>query len=328
MPETRLARDLRSLSESGIALTSELSLQAVLQKVVEIAREQADARYAAMSVLGSDGEIRQFFSSGVTPEEREQIGSIPRGHGLLGILLRENQTLRTPNIELDPRSAGFPPNHPHMTSLIGVPVIFQDRIIGNLYLSDKRGEREFDDRDEEVVRLLAAQAAVAIHNAELYEEATRHAEEWKALFELGRDVTASPDIKKLLQSTVSRARKLLSTDMAAVMLLSTDRSYLRMAAYDGLETEAMQRLKISADHGLQGLTLELMAAVIVEDYYKNDRLKNRPAKVVARERLVSQVCVPLIGKGAALGTLTVGNRQKTRFTERAAELVEAFGNWI
>ena len=100
MPETtRLARDLRSLSESGIALASELSLQAVLQKVVEIAREQADARYAAMSVLGSDGEIRQFFSSGVTPEEREQIGSIPRGHGLLGILLRENQTLRTPNIE-------------------------------------------------------------------------------------------------------------------------------------------------------------------------------------------------------------------------------------
>lgn len=328
MPETRLARDLRSLSESGIALTSELSLQAVLQKVVEIAREQADARYAAMSVLGSDGEVRQFFSSGVTPEEREKIGSIPRGHGLLGVLLRENQTLRTPNVEEDPRSAGFPPHHPHMTSLIGVPVIFQDRIIGNLYLTDKRGEREFDDRDEEVVRLLAAQAAVAIHNAELYEEATRSAEEWKALFELGRDVTASPDIKKLLQSTVSRARKLLNTDMAAVMLLSTDRSYLRMAAYDGLETEAMQRLKISADHGLQGLTLELMAAVIVEDYYTDARLRNRPAKVVAGERLVSQICVPLTGKGAALGTLTVGNRQKTRFTERDAELVETFGNWM
>jgi signal transduction histidine kinase len=328
MPETRLARDLRSISESGIALTSELSLQAVLQKVVDIAREQAEARYAAMSVLGPDGEIRQFLSSGVSAEEREGIGEIPRGHGLLGVLLRENQTLRTANIREDTRSVGFPPNHPVMTSLLGVPVIFKDRIIGNLYLTDKQDGHEFDDRDEEVVRLLAAQAAVAIHNAELYEAATRSAEEWKALFELGRDVTASPDIKQLLQSTVSRARKLLNTDMAAVMLLSTDRSYLRMAAYDGLETDAMQRLKISADHGLQGLTLELMAAVIVEDYYRDHRLKNRPAEVVAGERLVSQVCVPLIGKSYALGTLTVGNRQKTRFTERDAELVEAFGNWM
>jgi signal transduction protein with GAF and PtsI domain len=98
-----------------------------------------------------------------------------------------------------------------MTSLVGVPVIHKERIIGNLYLTDKREGREFDGRDEEVVRLLAAQAAVAIHNAELYEEAMRRSEEWKALIELGRDVTASPDIKRL-QSTVSRARKLLNAD--------------------------------------------------------------------------------------------------------------------
>ena len=329
MPETtRLARDLRSLSESGIALASELSLQAVLQKVVDIAREQVDATYAAMSVLGADEEIRQFLWSGITEDERDRIGEFPRGHGLLGVLLRENQPLRIPDIARDARSAGFPPHHPLMTSLLGVPVTYKDRTIGNLYLTDKRDGTEFTDRDEEIVRLLAAQAAVAIHNAELYEEAMRSAEEWKALFELGRDVTASPDIQQLLQSTVSQARRLLNTDMAAVMLLSADRTYLRMAAYDGLETGAMQKLSISSDHGLQGLTLESMAATIVEDYQDDPRLKHRATEAVAGERLVSQICVPLIGKGAALGTLTVGNRQRTRFTERAAELVEAFGNWI
>ncbi len=328
MPETRLARDLRSLSESGVALSSELSLQAVLQKVVDIVREQVDAKYAALSVLGPDGDIRQFLSSGLTPGERERIGEIPHGRGLLGLLLHENQALRVANIRDDPRSAGFPPHHPEMTTLLGAPVIFRDRIIGNLYVTEKGDGEEFDDRDEEIVRLLAAQAAVAIHNAELYEEATRSAEEWRALFELGRDVTASPDISQLLQSTVSRARRLLNTDMAAVMLMSPDRTNLRMAAYEGLETDAMQKLRISSDHGLQGLALETMAPAIVEDYYSDPRLKHRPAGVVAGERLVSQICVPLIGKGSPLGTLTVGNRMRTRFTGRDAQLVEAFANWM
>jgi hypothetical protein len=99
MPETQLARDLRSISESGIALASELSLQAVLQKVVDIAREQVDARYAAMSVLGPDGEIRQFLSSGISGEEREAIGNIPHGRGLLGVLLRESRRCALPTSE-------------------------------------------------------------------------------------------------------------------------------------------------------------------------------------------------------------------------------------
>lgn len=327
MPETQLARDIRSLSESGIALTSELSLQAVLQKVVDVAREQVDARYAAMSVLGPQGEVRQFLSSGITPEERERIGEIPHGRGLLGVLLRENQALRVSNIGQDRRSAGFPPNHPPMTSLLGVPVVYKDRIIGNLYLTDKLGAAEFDDRDEEVVLLLAAQAAVAIHNAELYEEATRSAEEWKALFEMGREVTASPDLNELLQSTVARARALLNTDAAAILMLTPDGERLVMTAHDGLQTSGMQKLRLLSEHGLQGLALELRQPVIVEDYLTDRRLKGRPLKLVADEGLISQVAVPLLGKNGPLGTLTVGNRRRTPFSQREANLLEAFANW-
>ena len=163
--------ELRALTEAGVALTSELALETVLQRVVDIARELIGARYAALSVLGPSGEITRFITSGVSAEEREAIGDVPSGKGLLGVLLHEGDSLRLETISGDPRSASFPPSHPHMTSLLGVPLIFRSRIIGNLYLTDKIGERGFSDHDEELVRLLATQAAVAIRNAELHAKA-------------------------------------------------------------------------------------------------------------------------------------------------------------
>lgn len=163
--------ELRALTEAGVTLTSELALETVLQRVVDIARELVGARYAALSVLGPRGEITLFVTSGMSAEEREAIGHIPSGKGLLGLLLHKGDSLRLEAISDDPRSAGFPPNHPQMTSLLGVPLIFRDRVIGNLYLTDKISGRGFSDHDEERIRLLATQAAVAIRNAELYDKA-------------------------------------------------------------------------------------------------------------------------------------------------------------
>ncbi len=151
-----------------MTLTSELALETVLQKVVDIARELVGARYTALSVLGPSGEITRFITSGISDEEREAIGDKPSGKGLLGVLLHKGDSLRLETINSDPRSAGFPPNHPGMTSLLGVPLLFHGRIIGNLYLTDKISERGFNDHDEELVRLLGTQAAVAIRNAELH----------------------------------------------------------------------------------------------------------------------------------------------------------------
>lgn len=128
---TYSTEDIRALAEAGASLTSEHSLEAVLQKVVEVAREHIGARYAALSVLSSEGEIEQFISSGITPEERRRIGQIPRGRGLLGVLLHEGASLRLEDMSKDPRSVGFPPNHPKMTSLLGVPVVWRKKIIGN-----------------------------------------------------------------------------------------------------------------------------------------------------------------------------------------------------
>lgn len=318
--------DLRSLTEACISLTSELSLDAVLQKLVDVAREQVNARYGALSVLNDEGEIGRFLTSGITPEERARIGEPPRGRGLLGVILREGTSLRLDDISADPRSAGFPPNHPRMKSLLGVPVVLEGRVIGNLYLTDKIGAHGFSPEDEEIVRLLATQAAIAVRNAELYEAERRRAEEWKTLFELGREVKASPDLREILTSIVQRARRLLKADLAILMLLSDD-STLEVTAHDGVRTPAMQKLRLLSEHGLQGLVLKTGGPVIVTDYQSDRRLKNKPAGLVAEEGIVSAVSVPLAGKSRLLGTLTVGNRTRTTFTERHAELLEAFANW-
>jgi len=161
------ADDIRALVEAGIALTSELSLDAILQKLVDVASEQVQARYTALSVLDDEGRIAKFVTSGITEEERARIGDIPRGRGLLGVLLHEGASLRLADMASDGRAVGFPLNHPRMRSLLGVPVVSRGRIIGNLYLTDKQGGETFDDRDEEMVRLLSTQAAAAIETSRL-----------------------------------------------------------------------------------------------------------------------------------------------------------------
>jgi two-component system, NarL family, sensor histidine kinase DevS len=167
---TYSAEEIRALVEASVSLTSELTLDTVLQKVVDVARGQIGAKYAALSVLSGDGGIQRFVTSGITEEERAAIGDIPVGHGLLSVLLHAGVTLRLDDLTQDPRSVGFPPNHPPMKSLLGVSVASRGRILGNLYLTEKEGGAGFNDRDEDLLRLLSTQAAVAITNAQLYEK--------------------------------------------------------------------------------------------------------------------------------------------------------------
>lgn len=172
--EDELGRRQEGLIQAGLVLASELSLPAVLQKIVDLARTVADARYGALGVLSDDGSrIGEFVTSGVTDEERRRIGRLPEGRGILGVLIREARPLRLRRIQDDPRSVGFPPNHPRMTSFLGVPILVHGRVFGNLYLTEKRGADEFGDEDQRAVETLATQAGVAVENARLREELER-----------------------------------------------------------------------------------------------------------------------------------------------------------
>ena len=153
----------RALVEAGIALTSELSLEAVLDKLVRAAAELTGARYAALGIVDSTGRrLDRFLTHGVTPEEHEAIGALPIGRGILGVLIRDPRPLRLHDLADDPRSVGFPPHHPPMRTFLGVPVLTRGISYGRLYLTEKEGGADFSEEDEEVVTLLAAQAAVAI----------------------------------------------------------------------------------------------------------------------------------------------------------------------
>jgi signal transduction histidine kinase len=165
------SRRQEALIQAGLVLASELSLPAVLQKIVELACVVADATYGALGVLGQDGRLSDFITHGVTEAERRSIGDLPVGEGILGVLITEAYPLRLQRIQDDPRSVGFPPNHPPMTSFLGVPVSVRGRVYGNLYLTEKRDAPAFTTEDERAVVTLAAQAGVAIENARLFAEA-------------------------------------------------------------------------------------------------------------------------------------------------------------
>jgi len=165
-----------------MVLASELSLEAVLQRIVELAVDLTGARYGALGVLTLDGRsIQDFITVGITPEERAALGDPPTGHGLLGALTREARPLRIPDIGADPRSVGFPPNHPPMTSLLGVRIIGRGTVFGNIYLTDKQGSEMFDEEDERILVVLATQAAIAVENARLYDETERKGRELQRL---------------------------------------------------------------------------------------------------------------------------------------------------
>ncbi len=169
----RRGRQLQALNEAGLTLAAELESAAVLQKIADLARVVAGSRYAALGMFNENGEVVQFLTSGISTEERARIGALPRGRGLLGLLQDEPRALRLRNIHQHPASVGFPANHPPMTSFLGVPILWRGHSLGNLYLTEKIGADEFSAEDEEAILTLAAQAAIAIENARLYEQVGR-----------------------------------------------------------------------------------------------------------------------------------------------------------
>ena len=172
--ELRVEERLRLLLSTSVTIHSEHTLDVVLQRIVDGAREVVGARYAALGVLAQDGKsLATFVTSGIDETLRARIGDLPHGRGLLGLVIREAKPIRTADIARHAAQCGFPPHHPMMHSFLGVPIRLGRSVFGNLYFTEKTGAREFDAEDEGIAVLLATQAAVAIENARLMEESER-----------------------------------------------------------------------------------------------------------------------------------------------------------
>ncbi|HET6656966.1 MAG TPA: GAF domain-containing protein [Gaiellaceae bacterium] len=228
---------IRSLLDAGIALTSELSLDALLQNLTDTARELTGARYAALGVIDPHRtELERFVTTGLDAETFAAIGDLPRGRGILGVLIRDAQPLRLHDIADDPRSVGFPPNHPPMRTFLGVPILLRGVSYGNLYLTEKEGGGDFTTEDQELVTLLAAQAAVAIENARLFESAKRWSEQLESLIEVGNALATELDLSRMLDLVARRLREILHARFVLILLESEGQLRVDVAAGDVFES--------------------------------------------------------------------------------------------
>jgi signal transduction histidine kinase len=314
---------LRALVETGVAITSELSLDALLQRFVEAAAELTGARYAALGVIDRTGsELERFLTTGIDAETYAAIGDLPRGRGILGVLIREDAPLRLHNLGDDPRSVGFPPNHPPMRTFLGVPVHLRGVAYGNLYLTEKASGEDFTDEDQELVELLASQAAVAIENARLYEAATGWSKQLESLNEVGNALATETDLDRLLDLVVRRLRELLDARLVTVLLPSGDDG-LRFAAVAGERTE-LAGTTITRSTSKSGRVLERGRSERADSVLDDPDVDHEAMRLIGAR---SGLWVPLLVRGRAIGVLAAHDKlgPDVRFTDTDLRLAETFG---
>jgi signal transduction histidine kinase len=311
------------LIHAGLVLHAELSLEAVLQRLVELAAELTEAQYGALGVLGPDGRIAQFLTTGITPAQRVAIGDPPTGHGILGLLIREPRPVRIGNLTQHPLSYGFPPNHPPMTSFLGAPVSSRGRVYGNLYLTNKAGEGEFDEEDEEALVVLAAQAGIAVENARLYEEAQARQSRLAASAEIANAILSRSHPDEALQLIASRARQLVRADLTWVVT-PDPAGPLLVAFADGARSESILGMALPLEYSISGEVIRSGRAVVVEDPRLHDR---EFPPLVEAGNVGPAILVPLSAQGRTFGTLAAANEPGGRsFDADAVALLETFAD--
>jgi signal transduction histidine kinase len=209
---------LGALLDAVVAIGADLDLRSTLQRIVEAACRLAGARYGALGVIGGDRMLVEFITHGVDPDTHAAIGDLPRGHGVLGLLIDEPRPIRLEDITRHPRAYGFPPNHPPMHSFLGVPVRIRDQVFGNLYLAEKHGGGQFNQEDEDMVVALAVAAGAAIDNARLFAQARRRQRWLEAAAEITSVLLGDVRRTEALGLVAARAREVAEADLALVLL--------------------------------------------------------------------------------------------------------------
>jgi len=319
MPETDR---LRGLIEAGIALSSELSLDDLLQKLAETGAALTGARYAALGVIDQSGTgLERFVHTGMDAETVAKIGELPRGRGILGALITDARSLRLESISDDARSVGFPPHHPPMRGFLGVPILLRGRAFGNLYLAGKE-TGSFTAEDEELVGTLASQAAVAIENARLYETATAWSEQLEALNEVGTALAGEFELARLLELIAHRLRGLIGARLVMIALPASDGT-LRVEAADGTGAGEIVGMKLERTGSKSGRVLERRRAERVDSLIDDPEVDQEAAGRLGGN---SGLYVPLVAASRAIGVLVAHDKEGAdpRFTDADLRLAETF----
>jgi two-component system, NarL family, sensor histidine kinase DevS len=312
---------LRALVETGIAINSELSLDAVLERIVEAAARVTGARYAALGVIDPAGSgLERFVTFGIAPEVETQIGDPPHGRGILGVLIKDARPLRLHDLAEDPRSVGFPPGHPRMHTFLGVPILLRGVAYGNLYLTEKAGG-DFTDDDEDLVTLLAAQAAVAVENARLYESATAWSQQLESLNEVGAALVGELELEPLLDLIAMRLRELIDARLVAIALPSG--GTLRISAADGNGAEGLAGVDTLETDSKTARVLERGRSERVDSLLEDPEVDQDIARRLGAS---TGLYVPLRARDRTIGVLIAHDKlgRDPRFSSADLRLAEQF----
>jgi signal transduction histidine kinase len=318
---------LERLLEVGRSLVGDLDLELVLKRVLEAARELTGARYAALGILDSRREeLEQFLTVGIDEPTRRELGDLPRGHGVLGVLIRDPRPLRLRSVGDHPQSYGFPHGHPSMGSFLGVPVRIGGDVFGNLYLTEKQGAEEFDEADEQTLVALADWAAIAIGNARRHggvrgqrDELARAVQLFETAEAIGGALAGETQLERVLELVVKRSRALVEARVMVLALREGDELVIRAAS--GEVERSQLGLAIPLQESLSGHVLSTGRAQRLSD--------SAPA---VRAVLLSvfgghtELAVPLQFRGRGLGVLAALDRLRDgpEFSAQDERLMTAF----
>ena len=312
----------RLLVDAGIALSSELSLDALLQRIVDTAARLTGARYAALGVVDPAGMgLERFLTTGIDRETQTAIGRVPQGRGILGIVMRSPEPFRLHEIADHPSFSGFPPNHPEMHTFLGVSILLRDQIYGNLYLSEKEGGQDFTEEDEELTRLLAAQAAVAVENARLYESSTRWLHQLESLNEIGNALASELKLEPLLGIVAARLRELVDAQIVLIALPASEEA-LRVAAAEGENARALVGTQLALRGSKVGRVLERGRSERVDSLLDDPEVDQRAARAMGA---TTALYVPLVVHGRAIGVIAAHDKlgDDPRFGDEDLRLAES-----
>jgi signal transduction histidine kinase len=324
--DTTTSGRLRGLVEIGIALSSELSLEALLRRVIETAVQATGAHYGALGVIDRTGTaLEQFITVGIDDETKRSIGDLPRGRGILGALINSKETLRLTDLSQDPRSVGFPPGHPPMASFLGTPISVRGTTFGNLYLTEKQGGDEFTEDDVEIVRLLAAQAAVAIENARLYETARQWSRQLESLNELSEALVGEGELHQLFDLAATRLRELVDARVVMIQRPTPDGKAISVEAASGEGAERLRELQVDPHHSKSGRTLERKRSERIDSLLDDPEVDQSAPRLVDAS---AALYVPLVVRGEGVGVIVAYDKRGAtpQFSDSDMRIAQEFAH--
>ena len=312
------------LHEAIRTLTSNLSLDRVLLQIAVLSRELVSATYSALGIVDQEGSLVQFITSGISQSDQDSIGDPPEGKGILGVVLREGQSLRLADLSQHPESAGFPANHPDMRSFLGVPITFKGVVLGNLYLTNKIGAEEFSAEDENIVTLFAAQAAVAIENARLFEAETRRAAQLDVLNLMGRELTRIFDLDLLLKKVAELLREKFQYQNVQIFWVDRENNAIQLRALAGLnEGKIPLGTHRPLDRGIAAWVARTGQTILCNDVLEDSRYN-----AVAGFETAAELAVPVVIKDETVAVISIDGMEPHIFDDSDVKTLETLADQL